>query len=60
MALAKELTQLCLPEIGEATSAAATTRRCCMPAARSRSCARRDQEFEHDVNFAQLQQILLG
>ena len=42
MALAKELTQMSLPEIGEATSAAATTPRCCTPAGRSRSCARSD------------------
>ena len=41
MALAKELTQLSLPEIGE-PSAAATTRPCCTPAARSRRCARQD------------------
>ena len=39
MALAKELTQMSLPEIGS-TSAAATTRPCCTPAARSPSCAR--------------------
>ena len=34
-----------------ATSAAATTRRCCTPAARSPSCANRIPDFNHDVNF---------
>jgi chromosomal replication initiator protein len=38
MALAKELTNHSLPEIGEAFGGA-TTRRCCTPAGRSRNCA---------------------
>ena len=47
MALAKELTEHSLPEIGE-RSAAATTRRCCTPAGRSSTLMETDGKLRED------------